>query len=1351
MEGDSKVPPSSLCIPLHSEPLPHLPLSSVTPSCDNGKKPIDRRSRCIQRTPTKQEPKDRVATQGPSSHNTSPSERDRVTSMVQVSRPLSVKLTKTNSTCPQSLQKSVLDVSIAPERQMAKHNETKGTFEKSEHHDFNQYDIKVDCDFGKSPKRQSSMTQWGIVPLFQSFKSKMASFTEIVMSPVRLFKTNGSPPEPDLETASHSSQEKGHECEITSGAVQEDHIEPGGEYKTAFSTGLKFDVDLTANRTAEDNGFTVDGKPPNNVMQPGDERSAIVMSNRSEETERECSSPCMQRSPLIRGSVNNSDLTDSRLDSSGFQSRVLTTVSHGSKLSPNIRVEEQKDPTLALSKAEFQSCSLVTTEGSEAELCSLPAEVGVCELKAKPESVASSVLYSNLPGTVSQVDHDIRTGAGLHRVQNLLVCCSQLGTPVRKSPRKASNVNRNEMTLNKYTLVSQNLQKQLDVCIEKQGRVTGPAKDSKKRCIAAQPTTIQRNRKRVKLTKVEREDGAIDIESCTSSSVEDRKDVELALPRVGTEPCKTRSVKGRLISRVTQSSTMYINTTTKKHETFVLLRDVRKVKDSRQRGCAKKNRSLTLDGTSTNGSVLEHSNGSLCDKSTVASNRGLTRDFSYGDIDSGSGCHLEMETTMTTTLMKENHEFPTSEQHIDVTGKRPTIVSKHQRKYTKRNFSPMVDVESCNNNSKFPKLNASTSEESYPLKSQKRRKSRGSLNWRSTQELDLSVELSDGVPHLISPKPSKDANVSVDYRPSDTLQNTAAVDVHKDASWEAEISESCKSQQKNKNASGKTSKLLLSKRLVEPCCVRKRARRSSSLEDDKTQSLQVNQMMVEDQRPWPENKILKSLIKLNKNVVQQYLSIRENDGPRDFVEEVLSSASPMTKGVDEFSKIHVTLETKPRRRGQRKKAQIQSKKHKPVVKGFQEEDGKTEISEQGHLSPDRITVAKKLLRSYSCPEIPVLHHQDSHSTSFLHGRIFSVPQLHPSLLPPVPLPPALYRRTRRHTVSNGEIERAIAPLCLRKEVFPSRRSDCFGSPSPSVLLSPSTSISAWASCFLSSPLAFLSRKLQKGSQVPTSSACGRDTSITSGVASVSLPSCSSVRHLFSSSDPCDVSDTSSASGFSLCSASSQTLLEVESKTSQQPAQDEENMENSHCFSLEFEAMGRTEEKALSDSEMKLESCKNEERGKVSSIRIRKALPKPLNNLTPMGLPKPIRVKKKEFSLEEIYTNKNFTKPPERRLETIFEVPVSRRDGSQSLLGQKRMKRFLEFPEVGAVRKPRKPLVGAGVGASLCRKGGGGPSFGRPKRGGCPSSSVDPSLSLQELDSRLCAKLDQLDSWLAFDQ
>lgn len=62
------------------------------------------------------------------------------------------------------------------------------------------------------------------------------------------------------------------------------------------------------------------------------------------------------------------------------------------------------------------------------------------------------------------------------------------------------------------------------------------------------------------------------------------------------------------------------------------------------------------------------------------------------------------------------------------------------------------------------------------------------------------------------------------------------------------------------------------------------------------------------------------------------------------------------------------------------------------------------------------------------------------------------------------------RRARRHTVCSLEVERELAPLCLRKEVFPSRRS----LPCPS----PSHSYSTLASCFLSSTLAYLSKKVE---------------------------------------------------------------------------------------------------------------------------------------------------------------------------------------------------------------------------------------------------------------------------------
>ncbi|XP_070707189.1 uncharacterized protein [Pempheris klunzingeri] len=104
---------------------------------------------------------------------------------------------------------------------------------------------------------------------------------------------------------------------------------------------------------------------------------------------------------------------------------------------------------------------------------------------------------------------------------------------------------------------------------------------------------------------------------------------------------------------------------------------------------------------------------------------------------------------------------------------------------------------------------------------------------------------------------------------------------------------------------------------------------------------------------------------------------------------------------------------------------------------------------------------------------------------------------------------------------------------------------------------------------------------------------------------------------------------------------------------------------------------------------------NGERGKrVSQIRIRRASPRE-TLLTPMGLPKVKRLKKKEFSLEEIYTNKNYKSPSTNRsLETIFEEPREK-DGALLLTGQQRRRRLLLFPDFTQPRKRKRPQ-GAGL-------------------------------------------------------
>ncbi|XP_033026687.1 proline-rich protein 14 isoform X2 [Lacerta agilis] len=113
----------------------------------------------------------------------------------------------------------------------------------------------------------------------------------------------------------------------------------------------------------------------------------------------------------------------------------------------------------------------------------------------------------------------------------------------------------------------------------------------------------------------------------------------------------------------------------------------------------------------------------------------------------------------------------------------------------------------------------------------------------------------------------------------------------------------------------------------------------------------------------------------------------------------------------------------------------------------------------------------------------------------------------------------------------------------------------------------------------------------------------------------------------------------------------------------------------------------SEQMMLSEAEMK--GSQDNTVGKVSSIRIRKTPSKQQANLTPMGLPRPVRLNKKEFSLEEIYTNKNYRTPTEKRsFETIFEVPLER-NGALIFTSQRKLKRAMEFQEGGLPRKQRK--------------------------------------------------------------
>ncbi|XP_077593406.1 uncharacterized protein LOC144210561 isoform X2 [Stigmatopora nigra] len=113
----------------------------------------------------------------------------------------------------------------------------------------------------------------------------------------------------------------------------------------------------------------------------------------------------------------------------------------------------------------------------------------------------------------------------------------------------------------------------------------------------------------------------------------------------------------------------------------------------------------------------------------------------------------------------------------------------------------------------------------------------------------------------------------------------------------------------------------------------------------------------------------------------------------------------------------------------------------------------------------------------------------------------------------------------------------------------------------------------------------------------------------------------------------------------------------------------------------------------------LDGGTKEKAKRVSQIRIRRTSPRE-TPLTPMGLPKVKRLKKKEFSVEEIYTNKNYKSPSNNRsLETIFEEPQEK-DGTLLLIGQQRRRRLLLFPDF---TQPRKRKRSQGERVVLCQE------------------------------------------------
>ncbi|CAK6961127.1 uncharacterized protein LOC128378907 [Scomber scombrus] len=1295
MDEDAIPPNPFYSAPPHSEPPPPLlSLSSITPSCvndgisDGGSRKRNRVQGIRAQTSKKKSDTDSSAAQKPTRQDPSPTKRQRESgnSMVQVPQPKQPRVESANS----HEKQDGFDIGAAEECQNMQNDQKTQrknpiiVEQLADNTALNLGATKSDIDTSDGLTEQtvenaSAAKGWVIGPLFQSFKSKMASFTEIVLTPVKLFRANSPPPSMDHQHKLDDFVEPQADMQSEGESSKpSDTFVPEGQNENG-NLDHKVNPESSLSQTRLCDG---EGEQKNKTVAPLHSRK-LAFGDECAITENETNCVPLQHSPLpCLVSEQVSEPVGSVIRSSFLlQPSVDASASHESQLESV--VEEQKSTLPARVKplprrragnrSEFKKVASktlileVTKEESETggehllHINSDKADSGDID---KMLSLRSSVCYA-------QPDTD-----WLHHDSEKI----ESGRLVRQSLRqnRQSNLNNyaNEGTLTNPTLDTQhlnNLECQRSTESYSDAGLGGTKRTVKVDC------QYQDMTKRKRLTEDVKNRELLNVAS-------DAGEEETLKPVRKRQAATTR---GNRKGKNGQETLGALNEK-------VLLMQTECASDAASVcSLVKSNESNQKGGSSSKAKPI-----ASCKRPKTKTGLGKP------DVDLDDRMDVETAAGVASTKQAERKQLSEVDDRLS-------------------DLKPLEKLNKCRSINKKPRKQKSPNQAATTTSD-------------STTSSELPVE----------PLEVTLADVN------------ASRDIERDETWKTGSNQPTKRLRTDRRSPAEFSRSRGAEKATQCSDSLHVLTKESQPKDDNvkfsTDPVYFEMTPFESNQPVlsPSESYLNCSVKLEK-------SQKVEDG---------KETSPEPSSVSRLRPSARRVNSKPRRvDNQRRKCRVlYSRTHvsEEATNSVTMEDADLSTSGLRPSEKTNSSFSRRLLRSHSCPEIPSLRSHDTPWISHLHSPQHSkthtshhhhhnhhhhhhnhnthhhqssthtpfVPHTHKSL-----------QRARRHTVCSVEVEREIAPLCLRKEVYPSRRSAPYDGISqhlsPCIALSPSTSFAALASCFLSSPLAFLSKKIDNRGAAASP---GTSThTISSPAASASSSSSSSLTSPLSSSTwhhP-GFFQRGDSSDAALESSSSRSPLECKMERRQQ-IEEEDDGEDTSSSSQEFEDVGMREEKALSDSEIKVVQ-KHEERGKVSSIRIRKTLPKPQNNLTPMGLPKPIRLKKKEFSLEEIYTNKNFSKPPESRLETIFEVPLSRRNGSESWFSQRRIKRFLEFLEVGEVRKPKKPLVGVGkTGLSLA-------PTSRTRRGGF--SKDERSLIAQDVDSLLCAKLDQLNLWLIHDQ
>lgn len=859
---------------------------------------------------------------------------------------------------------------------------------------------------------------WVIGPLFQSFKSKMASFTEIVMSPVKLFRANSPPLSLD-----HPENVSEHE-RPADGPSDVEHSEssntlhPDGESENRDS-----EAEATQQRLSdvenEQNPKTVDIKYCKKVLFDK-ELSAHSSEKASEWAMTQKETNCCESVPLQHSSLpcfvseHVSESVESAVGSSILlQPSVNFSASHESKLEICSDVQDQKDKQDALLKPLPRKRMGNRSKSKKVASKSLISEFR----KENSETEANDSSDNNKTVPLSSLD--CYTQPDTDRLQ---LDGDENGTKIescrliRQSLRNNLNNSANERMLKPNTHIQQ---------LEDSAAGLGRAKRGLKQQCHSQDLVKRKKLTGDKSTGDTKKQELLNVAS--DSGIlrwPPREEVVLTSTIVDTEETLKSSRKKPVSTR-----------TNKGKGGQEMLPTVNEAILKTKTECSPEAMLVCSLNKSSNVSV---NNQKVCSSSkmkpSVSCKRLKTR-AGLGKPDVSIDDSMDLETTVAISSTKHVEEELLSEVFVRPDIKQLQSKNSIGNKKTLKRKSPIQA--------------SSVTESDSTLISSLSVQSRDTSELMATDfNLSLPVQREENLKTELN-QPSK--------RPKKVLKGA----FKSSKSGGAQEAKQCIN---NINVITKERQYQEGKSKIS----------MDPVYFEMTPSESNHQPDPSFSQPHP------SCCVLLNNEVKHVVDEKEKS-PDSVVDEVF----PADYSVSTLRSSARRVTSKPRRADtQRRKCRVL---HSRTCKG--EEVTNSVTLEDADLAatptrPSENSFSRCLLRSYSCPEIPSFHSRDTPWTASLHSPHHSrTPTSHQhqsSHIAHVPHAQKSVQRARRHTVCSVEVEREIAPLCLRKEVYPSRRSAPYDSVthylSPTLAFSPSTTLSALASCFLSSPLAFLSKK-----------------------------------------------------------------------------------------------------------------------------------------------------------------------------------------------------------------------------------------------------------------------------------